>query len=141
MFKNLLLLRFLPTSADLGLLALRLFAATPLFLKHGIEKIVGFHAMAAHFPDPLHIGVIPSLLFATLSDAICSVLIVFGLATRLAALICLINIAVAWAYVHHFQFFGHGADHGELMVLYLAVMAALFLAGAGRYSVDGLLGR
>jgi putative oxidoreductase len=141
MFKNLLLLRFLPTSADLGLLALRLFAVTPLFLKHGIEKIVGFNAIAGHFPDPLHIGVVPSLLFATLSDALCSVLIVFGLATRWAALFCFINIAVAWAYIHHFQFFGRGADHGELIVLYLAVMATLFLAGAGRFSVDESMGR
>jgi putative oxidoreductase len=138
---NLLLLDFLPTGEDLALLALRLFAAAPLFLKHGIEKIVGFHAMAARFPDPLHIGVVPSLLFATLSDSICSVLIVFGLATRLSALFCLVNIGVAWAYVHHFQFFGHGDDHGELIVLYLAAMATLFLAGAGRYSVDGLLDR
>jgi putative oxidoreductase len=111
----------------------------PLLLKHGLEKVFTFSAMAAHFPDPLHIGPVPSLLFAMLSDAICTVLLILGLATRWAALVCLINLGVAWAFVHHFQFFGRGADHGEVMVVYMAIMLTLLLAGAGKYSMDALL--
>lgn len=126
------------SNPDTGLLVLRLVGVMPLFLKHGIEKVFTFSAMAAHFPDPLHIGAVPSLIFAMLSDSICSVLIVAGLATRWAALICLINISVAWTLVHHFQFFGRGADHGETMVLYIAIMLTLLLTGAGKYSLDGL---
>src|SRR5208337_1384020 len=99
----------------------------------------GFSQMAQHFPDPLHIGVVPSLIFATLSDGICSVLLVLGLGTRWAALVIFINIGVAWAFVHHFQFFGHQGDHGELIVVYLGVMVALFLSGAGKYSIDRCL--
>jgi putative oxidoreductase len=91
-------------------LALPLVGVLPLFLEHGIEKIFTFSAMAAHFPNPLDIGSVPSLLFAVLSDSICSLLLLAGLATRWAALICLINIGVAWVFVHHFQFFGRGAD-------------------------------
>jgi putative oxidoreductase len=128
-----------PASQDAGLLALRLFGVLPLFLKHGIEKVFTFPAMATHFPDPLHIGPVPSLVFAMLSDSICSVLLMLGLATRWAALICLINISVAWALVHYFQFFGRGADHGEVMVVYMAIMLTLLLAGAGKYSVDARL--
>lgn len=139
MFKRLLLLKSIPVSQDAGLLALRLIAATPLLLKHGLEKLFRFSHMAAHFPDPLHIGVVPSLLFAALADGICTVLLILGLATRWAALISFINIGVALAFVHHFQIFGPQGDHGELMVLYLGAMLALFLTGAGRFSLDKLL--
>jgi len=128
-----------PASQDAGLLALRVAGVLPLLLKHGLEKVFTFSAMAAHFPDPLHIGPIPSLVFAMLSDAICTVLLILGLATRWAALVCLINLGVAWAFVHHFQFFGRGADHGEVMVVYMAIMLTLLLAGAGKYSMDALL--
>lgn len=137
MFKRLLLLKAFPARVDCGLLVLRLMVAGPLFFKHGTEKLFRFHHMAGHFPDPLHIGVLPSLLFATLSDGICSLLIMLGLATRWAALICFVNIFVAWAFVHHFALFGPQGDHGELMLLYLAAMITLFLAGAGKYSGDG----
>jgi len=62
------------------------------------------------------------------------------LPTRWAALFSFINIAVAWEFVHHFAFFGQQqGDHGELIVLYLAIMVTLFLAGAGKYSIDGSL--
>lgn len=128
-----------PRRVDCGLLALRLMAAIPLFLKHGTEKLFGFHHMMAFFPNPLHIGVVPSLLFATLSDGICSLLIIVGLATRWAALICFINIFVALVFVHHFVIFGPQGGHGELMMLYLAAMVTLILAGPGRYSVDRLM--
>jgi len=136
MFKNLLAMKFLPVYRDAGLLVLRLTTMLPLFLKHGTEKIFGFSMMAAHFPDPLHIGAVPSLLFAMISDSICSLLIILGFATRWASLITFVNILMAWTFVHHFEFFGRGADHGELIVLYLGVTATLFLTGAGKYSID-----
>lgn len=139
MIKKLLLLKQVPASQDAGLLALRLIAVTPLLLKHGLEKIFTFSQMAQHFPDPLGIGPVPSLLFAMVSDAICTALLILGLATRWAAPIAFINIFVAWAFVHHFQFFGHEGDHGELIVVYLGVIVTLFLAGAGKYSIDSVL--
>ncbi|HEX5233803.1 MAG TPA: hypothetical protein VFW25_00590 [Silvibacterium sp.] len=40
--------------------------------------------------------------------------------------------------MHHFEFFGHGADHGEVIVLYLGAMMALALTGPGKFSVDEL---
>lgn len=139
MFRQFLLMNAVPRRVDCGLLALRLMAAIPLFLKHGTEKLFRFQHMMTFFPNPLHIGVVPSLLFATLSDGICTLLIIVGFATRWAALICFINIFVALVFVHHFVIFGPQGDHGELMVLYLAAMVTLILAGAGRYSVDRLM--
>lgn len=131
----------IPRSEDLGLLLLRLIVASSLFLKHGTEKLFRFHAMAQHFPDPLHIGVLPSLIFAMVADGICMPLLVLGVATRWAALWSLINLLVAWVFVHHFLFFGPGSDHGELIVLYMAAMLTLIVAGPGRYSVDARLAR
>jgi putative oxidoreductase len=123
---------------DLGLLLLRVAVGASLFLKHGWEKLSGFSRMAQHFPDPVHIGPVPSLTIALAGDAICSLLVILGFFTRPAAFFAACNIAVAWSMVHHFEFFGHGAgaDHGELCALYIAVFLALTIAGPGRYSLD-----
>ncbi|MGA7156346.1 MAG: DoxX family protein [Acidobacteriaceae bacterium] len=139
MLKRLITFDLPPETRDAGLLALRLTVGITLLLKHGLEKVEHFSAMAAHFPNPLHLGAAPSLVIALIGDFVCSILIVFGLATRWAAAWAFLNIFVAWAFVHHFVFFGRAADHGELIVLYLAAMLTLFLTGPGRYSVDATL--
>jgi len=128
------------TLSDWGLLCLRVWFGLSLFLKHGFEKPTNFAQMALHFPNPLHLGPIPSLLFALISDAICSILILLGLATRLAASFIFVNIFIAWSFVHTFQFFGRGADHGEAMVLYLGGFLAMAIMGAGRFSLDRTFG-
>jgi putative oxidoreductase len=132
---RILTMNFVPHSSDLGLLLLSLSVGLSLFLKHGWEKPSNFAAMAAHFPNPMHIGSTPGLLFALVSDAICSCFLILGFATRWSALWVFVNIFVAWSLVHHFEFFGRGADHGEVCVLYLCACLCLFWAGAGRYSL------
>jgi putative oxidoreductase len=126
-----------------GLLALRVGAFVSLFIKHGLEKIThsSFAEMAPTFPDPAHIGHIPSLLVATLSDAICSVLLVFGLFSQLAATYIFVVLSVAWSFTHHFIFLGKGLEpkHGELIVLYITLSLGLALLGPGRYSLDWMI--
>ncbi len=129
--------RPIPPGIDAGLLILRLLAGASLFLKHGWEKVAHFTAMAAHFPDPIHLGPVPSLVIALASDVLCAVLVTVGLATRWAALFVVINVGVAWSLVHRFAFFaGPEADHGETCLLYVAAFLALSFIGAGRYSID-----
>jgi putative oxidoreductase len=119
---------------DIALLVLRVWMGLLLFFQHGMGKILHFSQMAGHFPNPIHIGPLPSLLFATLSDAICSLLVVLGVGTRYAALIVVINLATAFTLVHQFKLSGpHG---GELPLLFCGAFLALVIAGAGRYSVD-----
>ena len=131
-------LRMLPERSDLALLLMRLGFGLSLFLKHGLEKLTGYSQMASHFPNPLGIGVHASLAYALLSDGICSVLVMLGWATRLAALLIGINLTVVFFFVHHAAFFRDG--HVELVVIYLTGFVAILLAGAGRYSIDHRLG-
>jgi putative oxidoreductase len=126
----------IPHSVDLALLVLRVWMGMNLFLKHGLGKLLGYSEMVARFPDPLHIGAQTSLVIALVSDGICSVLVILGLATRWSAFIIFANVFVAWATVVHFQFFGRGATSGELMFLYLGGFLSIFLAGPGSFSLD-----
>ena len=121
-------------SISAGLLIMRVFAGLSLFLKHGTEKFTGYSTMVHHFPDPIHIGAHAGLAFALLSDGICSLLVVVGLATRPAAALILINLLTAFFLVHKAAFFTDG--HVELVFLYITVFASIMFTGAGRFSVD-----
>lgn len=145
MVKNLLAVRSNDMATDIGLLALRLGAFVSLFIKHGLEKITpsSFAEMAPTFPDPAHIGHIPSLLVATGSDAVCSILLVLGLCTRFAGAYVFVVLSFAWVFTHHFIFLGKGLEpkHGELIVLYITQSLAIAMLGPGKFSLDRLLWR
>ena len=132
--RSFLTLSFVPRSGDFALLLLRLMIGFSLFWAHGWEKITHFPQMAGHFPDPIHIGPVPSLIFALLSDGISSLLIFFGIAARWAALIIAVNTGVAFVFVHHHRF--HGPGNGELPWMYLAGALTILIAGPGRFSFD-----
>lgn len=138
MLGRLLNARFVPTSTDAGLLLLRIGTGVILFMRHGWEKVSILSLTNPHFPDPLHIGHNTSWILALLGDGILSLLLVIGVGTRWIALYSFVVIFVAWAFVHHFTFLGKtpGADHGELIALYLSAFLALMVTGAGRYSID-----
>jgi putative oxidoreductase len=131
---------FATGSIDLGLLLLRLWMGVLLFAQHGLGKVTHFSQMSGHFPNPIHIGPVPSLLFAILSDAICSLLVALGVATRYAALIVVINLGTAFTLVHHMKL-SPGAGNGELPLLFLGGFLTLVITGGGRYSIDAMLGR
>lgn len=126
-------------SIDVALLILRLWAGLLLFFQHGLVKITHFSQMSGHFPNPIHVGPVPSLLFATLSDAICSLLVAIGLGTRYAALIVVINLATAFTLVHQFKL--SGPHSGEVPCLFAGVFLTFVIAGAGRFSIDAALWR
>jgi putative oxidoreductase len=131
------------TNADLGLLLIRVITAGTLILKHGWQKAFEFHRMATSttrpVPDPLHIGVTTSLTIALISDFYCGWFVVLGLGTRFAAAFSFGSIAVVWATVYHFAYSNPKASQGEIIVLMLGVLAALVVAGPGRYSLDYLV--
>lgn len=131
-------LSFLPHGYSLALLVLRAWVGASLFLRHGLEKITGFTQMAQHFPNPVHIGSEWSLAYALFCDAFCSLFLIIGLGTRWAALFIAVNTSIAFLFVHKLHLSGeHG---GELAWLYLAAALTLFIAGAGKFSIDHGLG-
>lgn len=136
--KKFLQLSFLPLSADLALLVLRLGFGLSLLLLHGWGKLMKFPELAVKFPDPLGVGHAWSLLLAILGEVVCSSLLVVGLCTRLAALGAGITMGVAFFLVHQMKL--KGAGDGEDALVYLVAFATLFLAGGGRFSLDKKLG-
>ncbi len=135
---KLLHLNFIPRSADLGLLALRLWYGLPMLVVHGWAKVTGFQSMAGQFGDPIHIGQTPSLVLSAFAEVVASSLIVLGLFTRAAAIVSAINMGVAFWIVHGHRF--SGAPSGEPAYLYLGAAVVLIIAGAGRFSVDAKIG-
>ena len=117
-------------------LFLRLFIGA-LMLTHGLAKIMAYRELSAVFWDPIGIGSQVSLVLSIIAEVGCSVLLIFGIFTRLAVLPLLVNMLVA-------VFVVHGSDAfavRELAVLYLGVYLVIFFWGGGRYSVDNLLFR
>ncbi|CAD79151.1 MAG TPA: DoxX family protein [Rhodopirellula baltica] len=120
-----------PQQVSLGMLGLRI-AFGCFMLVHGIQKLMGFTAMAESFPDPLGMGHQLSLLCAIGAEVGCSVLLILGLGTRFAVLNLAFTMCVA-------LFLVHGSDPWkvkELAAVYLAVYAVIFVTGPGEFSLD-----
>lgn len=119
---------------DAGLFVLRVWFGGLLFAKHGLDKLMNFSRLSAHFADPFHIGSTASLLLVLVAELVCSILVALGLVTRIASAIIVINLAVAFGFAHHFQLFGQ--RNGELALVYLGAFLALLLTGPGAWSID-----
>ncbi len=119
-------------NTDIALLFLRL-GVGGLMLTHGIPKLVNlFDSNPIRFGDPIGIGVEASLALAVFSEVICSVLVIIGLGTRLAAIPLFFTMFVAFFVVH-------GADpfrNKELALFFMIIYLVLFLTGSGKYSLD-----
>jgi putative oxidoreductase len=135
---KLLQLNFLPRSADVALLLLRVWYGTAMLILHGWVKLAGWTEMAANFPGVLGMGRTTSLALAIFGELVCTALLVLGLFTRAAAVGAAITMFVAFWIVHEHRLTGSG--NGELAFTYLGVFVALFIAGAGKYSLDAKLG-
>jgi len=130
-------LGFIPSSAGVALLVLRLWLGLTILLNHGLAKLTGFGEMAGEFPDPLHIGSTGSLALAVLAEVVAAAFLALGLCTRFAALVLVIELGVAFCFVHGCVL--SGAHGGELAFIYLAGFVTLFLAGGGCCTLDSKL--
>jgi putative oxidoreductase len=130
-------LDFLPRNPDIALALLRVMLGTQMLLAHGWGKLAGYSELSGKFPDPLHVGSATSLALAIVGEVLCSALIMVGAFTRPAALGLMITMLVALFGVHGGKLTGEG--NGELAFVYLVGFTAIFIAGAGRYSIDARL--
>jgi putative oxidoreductase len=121
---------------DVGLLILRIGAASLLLYGHGIPKLLHFAERAAGFSDPLRVGSPISLTLVVFAEVLCSGLVLLGVATRFAVIPILIFFAVA-------AFIQHAPDpwpKKELALIYATPFLALLFTGSGRYSLEHLIG-
>lgn len=117
--------------ASAGLLLLRVGIGC-LMLAHGVAKIQGFGEMSMAFPDPIGLGSKLGLIMAIGAEVGCSLLLIVGLGTRLAAIPLAFTMLVA-------LFIVHSADTWqvkELAATFLLVYVSLILTGPGSYSLD-----
>ena len=122
---------------NLAALLLRLTFGLLMCIDHGFPKLMSFSKEVANFSDPFHIGHRWSLILVLISEALCSLLLVLGLFTRIAALILAIEMAVAAFLIHK----GQPLIVHEAALLYLTAFFAILLVGPGRISVDGMMGK
>lgn len=119
-------------NVSVALLLLRV-AAGGMMLTHGLGKLFKlFSNEPIQFLDPLGIGLTASLALAVFAEVICSIFLIFGLATRLSAISLSITMAIAAFVVHANDDFAVK----EMALLYLLIFVGLAIVGAGKYSID-----
>ena len=105
------------------------------FLKGGLNKIANWTLTVQLFADEYQVPVLPPEIAAALSVTFelgCSLLLVLGLATRLATLPLLAMLAVIQTFVYPHSW----ADH----LTWGAILLFLLTRGAGAFSLDWLFG-
>ena len=117
---------------DLGLFVLRIGFAG-MMLTHGIPKIKLLFESPIKFADPIGLGETTSLILTLISEVVAPILIFIGLKTKLATVPGIITMFVAAFVVHASDPIGVK----EKALLFLIGFIAIFLTGAGKYSIDG----
>ena len=107
-----------------------------IMLVHGLPKLNKLTSGGEiKFADPFGFGPQISLSLAVFAEVICSIFIILGLGTRLAAIPLIITMAVAAFYAHANDPFGTK----EKPILFLIIFVMLMVFGSGRYSIDRLM--
>jgi putative oxidoreductase len=118
------------------LLILRV-AIAAFMLTHGYQKLQGLLAGGEiQFADPIGIGQPASMYLAVFAEFFCSILLLLGLATRLALIPLMITMLIAVLIVHAPDEFAKK----ELALHYLVVYLFLLVSGPGKYSIDQFIG-
>ena len=105
-------------------------------LTHVTSKLITLREGGAiSFADPIGIGPVASLALAVFAEVFCSLLLIFGIATRFAVIPLLITMLVAVLIVHSADVFGVK----EMALLYFIVYTTIAITGAGKFSVDNLV--
>lgn len=132
--KKLFSINYQTKNVDIALLITRVTIAL-LMLTHGIPKMAGLAESPVKFMDIFGMGASLSLGLALFAEVFCSVLLLFGLGTRLAVVPLIVTMLIAVLHVH-------GADpfaKQEMGLHFLLVYVLLFILGSGKYSIDSFL--
>jgi putative oxidoreductase len=135
--KKFLSTNYSESAFNLGMLLIRLSFGLLLCVDHGLAKLQHFGNQEAIFFDPFHIGHRWSLILTVFAEVFCSILLVLGLFTRLAALVLVIEMAVAAVLFHK----GQSLSLHEPALLYMTAFISILLVGPGKISVDSAMGK
>jgi len=120
---------------NIALLFLRI-AIGVFMLTHGTGKLISlFNGEPIQFADPIGIGPAASLALAVFAEFVCSLFLIFGVATRFAVIPLIITMLVAGFIIHAEDLF----HVKELAFLYMSTFITIAIAGAGKFSVDNLI--
>ncbi len=108
-----------------------------LMMMHGYEKLKNFSTLEPKFMNFLGMGSSFSLALLIFAEFFCSMFLILGLFTRLAVIPLIIATCVMVFKAHNSDVFGDG----EIATLYLTSYVVLLLVGAGRVSVDSMIGK
>ncbi len=106
-----------------------------LMMNYGYEKLIHFSEMKKDFMNFLGMGSTFSLCLVIFAEFFCSLFIILGLFTRVAAIPLVIAMAVAFFLANNHDFFGKG----EMAVLYLTIYLAILIVGPGKASIDNMI--
>lgn len=138
---------------SIGLLILRLGIGGSL-LTHGWGKVqMVLDGQYEQMGDPIGLGPWLSLILVTFAEFFCSILVMLGFATRIAPVPIIVVMAVAafvvhgndpWTMAEGARLFMTGEAQSwasrQPALLYLIPFLALIFTGAGRFSIDALIG-
>jgi putative oxidoreductase len=134
--KKVLSTKYSPGAFNFAMLILRITLGV-LLASHGYDKLVHFSGMQNHFYNFIGLGSTASLALAVFAEFFCSIFIILGLFTRLAAIPIAIMMCIVVFIVTHGQIFGSG----ERGTIYLAAALTLLFCGPGKISMDGMIGK
>jgi putative oxidoreductase len=134
--KKLLSTKYSAGAFNAAMLVLRLGVGI-LMMVHGYDKLVHFSEYQGKFMNFLGIGTTMSLALVVFAEFFCSLFLVLGLFTRLAAIPLIVTMCVALFKAHNAEFTGDG----EMASIYLTAYMVLLFVGPGKVSVDGMIGK
>jgi putative oxidoreductase len=112
-----------------------------LFVVHGSASLFGIFGGAKGIPGAtVRLGLWPSW-WAALIQVIAGGLVLIGLLTRPAAVLCSGSMAYAYFTVHAPKSLWPGANGGEAAALFCWAFLTIALLGAGSWSLDDLIAR
>jgi len=118
--------------SHLVLLVTRILTSA-FMLTHGVPKLMRLFSTAEiKFADPFGLGAVPSLILTVFAEFLCSIFIILGLGTRLAAVPLIITMLVATLYAHANDPFGTK----EKPLLFVTLYIIFLVFGSGKYSLD-----
>ena len=119
----------------MGIFFLRLGVGFSMIWFHGLPKLLNFGENVQTFHDPIGMGRALSLSLAVFAEFFCSILLIWGILTRLASIPLLVTMLTA-------AFIVHGDSpwrQRELALLYALIYLVLILTGPGKISIDHFL--